>query len=339
MGEIIVLKPPTLPGWTATASPFHSSELTIQERVGVRTRIDISARRAGIRDYMPDQHRLFFSERPFLLLGAVDADGQPWPTIMVGKPGFVTTPDARTLHIAATLLPGCPLQGQLRVGTSLGTLGIQFATGRRNRANGVLTAVQPTGLTLAVRQSYGNCRKYIQAREPTLLGIGNTAATPAVLDTGRLSDADRNLISRADTFFIASACFDEHNPIAQGADVSHRGGRPGFIRIDDDDTLTIPDFTGNFFFNTLGNLLHDPRAGLLFIDFESADLLYVSADAHIIWDGPQVNAFLGAQRLVQFHLRKIRRVANVLPISWSPVHYSDKLAGTGIWQDLLGAGL
>lgn len=339
MGKIVVSSPPTIPGWTAAESPFHGAELTVQERVGVRTRIDASARRAGIRDYMPDQHRQFFNERPFLMLGAVDADGQPWATIMVRKPGFITTPDSRTLRIAAALLPGCPLQGQLHVGTLLGTLGIQFTTGRRNRANGALTTVEPTSLTLAVRQSYGNCRKYIQAREPTLIGINDAMTTPAILDADRLSGADRDLISRADTFFIASACFDERSPIAQGADVSHRGGRPGFIRIDDDDTLTIPDFTGNFFFNTLGNLLHDPRAGLLFIDFESADLLYVSGDARIIWDGPEADAFLGAQRLVQFHLRKIRRVANVLPIRWSPVRYSDKLARTGTWQDLLGVGL
>ena len=59
---------------------------------------------------------------------------------------------------------------------------------------------------------------------------------------------------------------------AYGADISHRGGRPGFVRVDGD-VLTIPDFRGNRYFNTLGNLIAEPRASLLFVDFETGDLL------------------------------------------------------------------
>ena len=58
-------------------------------------------------------------------------------------------------------------------------------------------------------------------------------------------------------------------------DVSHRGGNPGFVRIEGN-VLTIPDFAGNLHFNTLGNFLLHPRAGLVFIDFETGDMLQVS---------------------------------------------------------------
>lgn len=324
---------PILRGWTAEESPFHTGELAVQDRIGVRARIDTIARKAGIRDYMPDQHRQFFAERPFLLIGAADAAGQSWPTILVSQPGFITTPDEHTLHIAATLPPHSPLHGQLQVGSFVGMLGIQFKTGRRNRVNGVITAIDGNSLTMAVRQSYGNCRKYIQAREPSLIADKTLDAARRLPDTDRLSKDDQDLLSRADTFFIASAYFSEQDQTAQGADVSHRGGRPGFIRLDDDQTLTFPDFTGNFLFNTIGNLVRNPRAGLLFIDFESSDLLYIAGDAHVIWDGPQVSAFTGAQRLIQFHLRTVRRIANALPLRWSPVHYSEQLAGTGTWQE------
>ena len=51
-----------------------------------------------------------------------------------------------------------------------------------------------------------------------------------------------------------------------GMDVSHRGGRPGFVKLDGD-TLVVPDFRGNRYFNTLGNLVSDPRAALVFVDF------------------------------------------------------------------------
>ncbi|MCI2809828.1 pyridoxamine 5'-phosphate oxidase family protein [Eoetvoesiella caeni] len=326
-----------LRGWTAKESPFHAGELAVQDRLGVRERIDAIARKAGIRDYMPDQHCQFFAERPFLLIGAADAAGQPWPTVLAGQPGFITTPDERTLHVAATIPPHSPLHGQLRAGSFVGLLGIQFTTGRRNRVNGAITAIDDNSLTMAVRQSFGNCRKYIQAREPSPIKDKAPDSIRRLPDTDRLSKDDQGLLSRADTFFIASAYFSEQDQTAQGADVSHRGGRPGFIRIDDDQTLTFPDFTGNFLFNTIGNLVRNPRAGLLFIDFDSSDLLYLAGDAHIIWDGPEVSAFTGAQRLIQFHLHTVRRIANALPIHWSPVRYSEQLTGTGSWQESAGA--
>ena len=53
---------------------------------------------------------------------------------------------------------------------------------------------------------------------------------------------------------------------------SHRGGHTGFARSsqapDGGDLLTLPDYVGNFMFNTLGNLLDWPQAGLLFIDWQ-----------------------------------------------------------------------
>ena len=55
------------PGWRAAESPFHVGELAAQERVGVRERMNVDARR-GIRDYMPEQHRTFFAEQPFMVL-------------------------------------------------------------------------------------------------------------------------------------------------------------------------------------------------------------------------------------------------------------------------------
>lgn len=318
-----------IPGWTLPESPFHTGELAAQDRLGVRAALDARVRRAGIRDYMPDQHRAFFSELPFLLIGSLDEDGQPWATIRVGQPGFITSPDAHTLHMAGRALPNDP-SGALRPGDFVGALGIQFDTRRRNRVNGTITAADDQRVTLAVSQSFGNCNKYIQRRIPELIE-GGDAASSAVPDANRLSDADRRLISRADTFFIASANLDPGARAARGADISHKGGRPGFVRIDDTQTLTMPDFTGNSFFNTIGNLTCNPRAGLLFIDFDSGDLLYLAARAEIVWDDPDIAAFTGAQRLLRFHLQAVRRRIKALPIRWTPPQYANELAYTGVW--------
>lgn len=328
---------PTIPGWTLPESPFHAGERAVHDRVGIRAAIDARVRRAGIRNYLPDQHRQFFSELSFLLIGGTNPGGQPWATIRVGRPGFITSPDARTLHVAGGALPDNPL-GFLHAGAFIGALGIQLTTRRRNRVNGVITAVDDTGLTLAVGQSFGNCKKYIQCRTPELIEDDrNVAAASGFLDADQLSDADRCLISHADTFFIASANLDADAGVARGADVSHRGGRPGFVRVDDAKTLTVPDFVGNSYFNTIGNLTCDPRAGLLFIDFESGDLLYLAARVEIIWDDPHIAAFTGAQRLLRFHLQTMRRTFKTLPMRWSPAQYAPELARTGVWQEIVNA--
>jgi ferredoxin-NADP reductase/predicted pyridoxine 5'-phosphate oxidase superfamily flavin-nucleotide-binding protein len=311
-------------------SPFHAGELAAQERAGVRERMDVDARR-GIRDYMPDQHRRFFAEQPFMVLGGVDETGQPWATLRVGAPGFISTPDERTLRVAGRSLAGDPLARTWQVGSVVGGLAIQPATRRRNRVNGVITAIDDQAITVAVSQSFGNCAKYIQSRTPVEINV-EEESSEAPLVSNRLNDADRALLARADTFFVASANTSSEAGIGRGADVSHRGGAPGFIRIDEDDTLTTPDFSGNLFFNTIGNLMQDPRAGLLVIDFDSGDLLYLAVNAEVIWEGPELDSFNGAERLIRWHVREVRRTPGALPMRWSGVQYAAQLANLGSWK-------
>ncbi len=104
---------------------------------------------------------------------------------------------------------------------------------------------------------------------------------------------------------------------SKGIDVSHRGGLPGFVCVDSGNTLIIPDYSGNRYFNTLGNIVLYPRAGILFTDFETDDLLYISADAEIIADGPELKSFAGAERLLLLRIRQVRHVTVSLPLRWS----------------------
>ncbi|GJH38850.1 pyridoxamine 5'-phosphate oxidase family protein [Paraburkholderia hospita] len=314
-----------LNGWGLDTSPFHADELAAQRLAGVDSQANASGRRS-IRRYMPDQHREFFAQQPFMVFGGVDASGQPWATIRTGEPGFVSSPDARTLRIDSRALPGDPLGPRWQTGAMMGGLGIQPHTRRRNRINGVVTGVEGDTVTLEVTQSFGNCAKYIQGRVPTFIDRAEGGGpVPQEIST-HLSDADRAFLARADTFFIASANMADEAGLARGVDVSHRGGAPGFVRIDDAATLTTPDFTGNKFFNTIGNLLHDPRAGLLFIDFASGDLLYLAVRAQIIWQGAELAAFEGAERLMRFHVQEVRRSKGVLPFRWSDVEYAPQFA-------------
>lgn len=306
---------------------FHAGERAVQARVGVEGRMEQLGPRV-IRDFMPEQHRAFFEQLPFLIAGTVDADGQPWASVLAQPPGFIRSPDPWHLRVAAQPLQGDPLKHTLAEGAAIGLLGIEPHTRRRNRMNGVVRDVGTSGFTVELSQSFGNCPKYIQAREPVYVQtVGASVATAAVHEARELDDAARRMIAMADTLFIATAYAGDSVEAgrAAGVDVSHRGGKPGFVRVSEDGTLTMPDYAGNFFFNTLGNIAVHPRAGLLLIDFENGDLLYLAVAAEIVWDGPDVAAVEGAQRLLRFRLLSMKRVQASLPLRWGKAELSPYL--------------
>jgi len=270
----------------------------------------------------------------------MDGDGQPHASVLMGPPGFMHTPDARTLAIDALPDAADPLHAALRAGASIGVLGLEPHTRRRNRMNGVLRTLHARGFELQVRQSFGNCPKYIQARHARW---ADAAAERVVARRmPQLDLAAAPLVRSADTFFIASAVPPQQieSSTAHGVDVSHRGGRPGFVRVqrgsDGVDVLTVPDFAGNNMFNTLGNLELHPRAGLLFIDFARGDRLHVSVDASVSWQGDELAAFDGAQRLMRFRVREVLHVRGAARLAWSEPLLSPFLQDTGTWEGIRG---
>lgn len=319
----------SIPGWQKDESPFHAGEQAVQVKMGVRDRIEAVGQKA-FRLFLPEQHRTFYAQLPHLLVGTVDAEGNPWASILVGAPGFISTPSDRTLHIAAQLLFGDPLAKNLAIHSKIGFLGIELHTRRRNRVNGVVSDITPDGFSVAVEQTFGNCPKYIQARQFDLHNFNNTTAKPVHTFT-TLDEATRAVINAADTFFITTAYLDDTANVTHGVDVSHRGGTPGFVHIENN-TLTIPDFAGNNIFNTFGNIEVNPKAGLLFIDFDQGNLLYLTGRADVIWDGdPGIAHYAGAERLLKFYLKRGIYVEGSLPLSWSAPDQSPFLKETGPW--------
>ncbi|MDZ8055664.1 MAG: pyridoxamine 5'-phosphate oxidase family protein [Aulosira sp. ZfuVER01] len=315
------------PDWSRTESPFHPGELAIQARLGAQDRMDKQGRRV-IREYLPDQHRQFFAQLSYLMVGTVDASGSLWASILVGEPGFISSPDDRTLRVAAKPLFGDPLVNTLKEGIDIGFLGIELHTRRRNRMNGIVTTIDANGFEVQVKQSFGNCPQYIQARRFNLDEYDPESPKP-IYAIAALGEPERNLIASADTFFIATAYQAESAGAAAGVDVSHRGGKPGFVRINNDNTLTIPDFSGNCHFNTFGNLELNPHAGLLFVDFEQGNLLYLTGTAEVIWQGDEISTYTAAERLLRFRLDVGYRVEGSLPLRWSNPEFSPYLESTG----------
>ena len=299
---------------------FHADELTAQTRAGVSTRS------GGIRNFMLEQHRTFFASLPYVFVAATDTEGWPLATLLEGDPGFIDSPDPITLRVRALPRPDDPAAGTLRIGGDIGILGIELPTRRRNRANGVIAGLDASSFTVSVRQSFGNCPQYIQRRDTSRAGV--TPGRRREFD--RLHDDDaRALIAKADTFFVASRSRAEAGT-AGGADISHRGGRPGFVRVQGD-TLSIPDFRGNRFFNTLGNLIGEPRASLLFADFASGDVLQLQGLVTIDWDGSGAKEYQGAERVWHFAVRRGWYRARAAALRGTLVEYAPTTLRTGTW--------
>lgn len=304
-------------------SPFHQGEQQAQSRAGVR---DAMEKKGGvvIRNFMPDQHRAFFAGLPYFVLGMADHSGQPWASMMFGAPGFLSSSLPSLLSVRAWPLLHDPIENCLEDGAVVGCLGIELPTRRRNRVNGrVERCIQGSGFSLRVQQSFSNCPKYIQARRVKIETVDQIPQTPRRGD--KLNAEAIGLIGGADTFFIASRAAELDGHTSHGLDVSHRGGLPGFMQVLSDRELAFPDYNGNQLFNTVGNILADPRVGLLLVDFPGGAMLHISGHARIDWKAPDALMRDGAERLIFVTIDQVVWREGACPLSFDFIDYSPHL--------------
>ena len=306
-------------------SPWHAGEKTLQEKVGVAERMEAFGQKV-IRDYMPDQHRSFYHQLPFMVAASVDVLGRPWATLLEGPEGFVSSPDPRVLTIYTTLPADDPATPGLVAGQAVGLLGIELHTRRRNRINGQIRQAAEGQLQVRVEQSFGNCPQYIQLRDYTRVA----EPAQARVDATTLDATSVSMIQAADTFFVAS--YVEQGDGQRAVDVSHRGGRPGFVKAVGN-RLIIPDYAGNLHFNTLGNLLVNPRAGLLFIDFRNGNVLQLCGRAEVLLDSPAIQAFDGAERLWTLEVEQAVWRPAAVSLRWAFKEYAPTSLMTGTWAE------
>ena len=282
--------------------------------------------RRSIRDAMPQEHQEFFSHLPLFFVGTVDPLGRPWASVLAGEPGFVHAADSRALDVTARPIYGDPLDESLIDGADIGALGLEFHSRRRNRVNGKVSRRNPDGFRIQVTQSFGNCPKYIQARQTASGGETVTIGQKRPVHRGQaLTRGQAAMVARADTLFIASQFSEDATDRSHGVDVSHRGGKPGFVLVAHETLLLFPDYAGNRLFNTLGNISVNPKCGLLFIDFDRGDTLQLSGEAEILWEPTHTRRFPGAQRVVAFSIEEVLHIERALPFTWTFQGYSPVL--------------
>ena len=309
-------------------SVFHAGERAVQARAEVsQDYVDMVSR--AIRSVMPDQHRRFFTSLPVLFMGALDQGSRVWSFPVFGAPGFLSSPRADQLVVDGKPPLADLLALDLSVGAKVGAIGLQLSTRRRNRVNGTLLESEQ-GLMIGVDQSFGNCPQYIQTREIDWQEQGRLMPKAVKLD--RLTPEAEALIHQADTFFIASRVKDLNADPRAGIDASHRGGKPGFLGINEDGSLSFPDFSGNKFFNTLGNIEDDGRVGMFVPNFDTGSAVLLTGRGKVDWSSDRVLAFAGAERIIDVMPDEIWFVEQALPGHGQLLDRWPALEATGSWQ-------
>jgi predicted pyridoxine 5'-phosphate oxidase superfamily flavin-nucleotide-binding protein len=278
---------------------YHSGEVELQELAGETE----TARRNGkmVASTIPPGARSFLAKQRLIATGRSDREGRVWASLWFGEPGFARAENEHALdieHAEPALEPGQPLA----------ILAIDLGSRRRFRINGVVSANDGARVSVKVREAYVNCPQYIQRRE--LVSGEPHAYLPD--ESGEVLDATRQVtIAMADTLFVAS------RHATTGADVSHRGGNPGFVRVLDEKTLRVPDYRGNGMFNTLGNLRVDPRAGLVVPDFERGRMLLLTGTTRLLFEAEEAEQISGGTgRYWDFHVERFMETSMPARYHW-----------------------
>ena len=245
-------------------SKFHEGEIAVQSHIGVRNEAE-NISDLFIHKFLEPKAQEFVSQRRLAIASTIDQQGRSWASWLTGKPNFIEVFNDTEVVITPYPIAVDHVSENLAQNPNLGLLTIDFAKRRRLRLNGLATLKSTGKINLQTQQVFFNCPKYITKR------YFESTITERIISERSMSDTlnrhQQDWISQADTFFIATS-----HP-EQGADASHRGGKPGFIRIMAPNQLIFPDYRGNNLFQTFGNLTVNPYAGLLFLDFDQGHTL------------------------------------------------------------------
>ncbi|MFB2833047.1 pyridoxamine 5'-phosphate oxidase family protein [Floridanema evergladense] len=293
--------------------PFHSGEIAVQTRAGVRE----EAERIGqvICNKVKPAALSFLSTQQMAIASTIAANNTIWASLLTGSPGFIQVLNDQIIQIQHTSNYIDIFHKNLEKNSAIGLLVIDLSNRKRLRLNGNVKMHLSEMFQVEIQQSFFNCPKYIQTRYLETSAIAELPP-PEIHQRNALNSADESWINQADTFFIATANY------TQGADASHRGGYPGFVQVINSKTLLFPDYAGNNMFQTLGNLAQNSQAGLLFIDFDQGHTLQLTGQAVILWDTELLSTFPGAQRLIEFTISQLIETRNATPLRWEFGEYS-----------------
>jgi uncharacterized protein len=274
-------------------SQYHSGEREAQRLAGEQDIAD--AREGMVRPAIPRQVFDWLTEQTLLAIATMGAEGHLWTTVIPGKAGFLHA-DANGSHLWIDRAMPTSVLTNLKGDGRVGLLAIDLVSRQRMRINGTATAL-PSGLHVSVQEAFFNCPKYITRR---VAQPSDPSNAPAQHNGDHLLAEHLQLLSETDVLFLATTHPD------RGLDVSHRGGDPGFVQLLPDGRIRLPDYPGNSLFNSLGNLLIDPRIALAIPNLLTGTILQITGSATIQWhDRDEEDSTGGTHRFV-----------DIVPTAW-----------------------
>ncbi|CAN9230477.1 unnamed protein product [Alternaria alternata] len=283
------------------------------------------------------QASFMFQRAPLLALGTLDAQSRPWATLWGGEPGFSeqlgggfigtrTLVDGTNDPVVQALMSGNQ-KGEMTQakdgGKLVAGLAIDLMTRKRVKTAGRMIAgairdidVEIEGeadrkqeqiqLVTKIEQSLGNRPKYLNQYEirPALVNAR------LVSQSSSLSKEGEELVARSDMFFLSTTTEDD-------MDVNHRGGPAGFVRMINSSTLVYPEYSGNRLYQSLGNLMLNPKIGIVFPDYGTGDVLYLTGTTEILAGADAAVLLPGSNLAVKITISECRFVANGLPFRGS----------------------
>lgn len=288
----------------------HTGELLLQQRRNTPREL-ADAIPQYIDSDMPQQHADFFAGLSYLPLATLDQQGRPWVSVLVTNSGDDPSIGVKVLGGNATdvvaetslydpfaraLQQDCTSADERRL---FAGVGIDFSNRRRNKIAGAIekASVEDAGkvqLRLLSDQHLGNCPKYITVRSLAHIRRAAEMSYDSFDTRASALPADaKAVVDRASTVFLATKHIAKDNASGTQTDmgVNHRGGAPGFTRIYEETDgsqittyLVLPDHSGNRFYQSLGNIETDSQVGLVFPDFTTGHVLYVTGEAENLLD-------------------------------------------------------
>lgn len=268
--------------------PWHEGEEKVQRLLHVPQRDNPTT------PYLSPGAGFLVQQAPLLALGTLDFEGRPWSTVWGGTEGFAapvaessiglrTQIDTKYDPVAQALLGNWDDHSDNYLGKMVSGLAIDLEHRRRVKLYGRMESGSMSHadsgqaqLVVHIEESMGNCPKYLNKKhivpakpEPTLIS-----------DQPQLIPAAVELLARADTMFVSSS----RGTI--NMDTNIRGGPPGFVRVQSNESsgavLIYPEYSGNRLYQTLGNLHITPLAGYVVPDFENGNVLYLTGRTELL---------------------------------------------------------
>ena len=256
---------------------FHDGQLAVQKITGEG---EIAKQRIPmISDALHPRSIPFIEHQILAFLGSEDSQKNIWLSLIVGKRGFIKIPSLQNIRFDLSNIVSNKQDiffENIKSNPTVGLLFHEAARRARYRAWGIAHS-EGNKLSFDIRMGYPSCPKHIQRELIEVTEDANLISSKHEKGSV-LGKPEKEWIRTAHTFFIATQ--------TKKGDIesSHRGGQPGFIEILENGLLRVPDYLGNSMFSTLGNIYENPKAALLFVDYNKGETLQLTGSAELQFD-------------------------------------------------------